>query len=326
MSVITGVTELSPRMTVLQVVAWVAYLAVVIPAFVRPAGRRRARARARRRQPAGRAHRPPPRPRPPRPPRSNRRHRPGSAGGSASPRAARGWSPECWSSCPRSRRRLTIAALPSAERRGFDGVTVTRTGCAPEWTSGQPGTQTFTVHNNSGQAGEVNLDDAAGAVVGRDRDHRPGHHRRLTATLGPGTYTFKCLMSGQAGHRLGDGAGDRSRTAQTPPPPSSRVAVAELAGPNKALPGLRRRRSCGLAGAAAAIGADLRQRRPGAARRDWLTAQLDWERVGASYNSFGDLGVAVDGLPDGLRGGVNDKGFTGLHRIEYGLWHGQSPP
>ena len=61
-----------------------------------------------------------------------------------------------------------------------------------------------------------------------------------------------------------------------------------------------------------------------AAKEDWLTAQLDWERVGASYDSFGNLGLAVDGLPDGLPGGVNDKNFTGLHRLEYGLWHGQS--
>ena len=37
-SLITGATELSPRMTVLQVAAWVLYLAVVIPLFVR-AGR-----------------------------------------------------------------------------------------------------------------------------------------------------------------------------------------------------------------------------------------------------------------------------------------------
>src|SRR5580693_2227544 len=38
-SIVTGVTELAPKMTVLQVVAWIAYLAVVIPAFVhaRPA-------------------------------------------------------------------------------------------------------------------------------------------------------------------------------------------------------------------------------------------------------------------------------------------------
>ena len=72
------------------------------------------------------------------------------------------------------------------------------------------------------------------------------------------------------------------------------------------------------------IRADLTAGNLAAARRDWLPAQLDWERVGASYDSFGDLGLAVDGLPDGLPAGVNDKDFTGLHRLEYGLWHGQS--
>jgi high-affinity iron transporter len=33
-SIVTGVTDLAPKMTVLQVTAWIAYLAVVIPAFV----------------------------------------------------------------------------------------------------------------------------------------------------------------------------------------------------------------------------------------------------------------------------------------------------
>src|SRR6185312_631099 len=33
-SIITGITELAPKMTVLQVTAWLAYLVVVIPAFV----------------------------------------------------------------------------------------------------------------------------------------------------------------------------------------------------------------------------------------------------------------------------------------------------
>jgi high-affinity iron transporter len=72
-----------------------------------------------------------------------------------------------------------------------------------------------------------------------------------------------------------------------------------------------------------AIQADLKHSNLAQAKKDWLTAQLVWERVGASYNSFGDLGIAVDGLPDGLPDGVHDKGFTGLHRLEYGLWHGQ---
>ena len=39
-SIITGITDLSPKLTVLQVVAWVGYLVVVISAFV-SAGRAR---------------------------------------------------------------------------------------------------------------------------------------------------------------------------------------------------------------------------------------------------------------------------------------------
>jgi high-affinity iron transporter len=61
-----------------------------------------------------------------------------------------------------------------------------------------------------------------------------------------------------------------------------------------------------------------------AAKTGWLPAQLDWERVGAPYDSFGLAGVAADGLPGGLPGWVSDQHFTGLHRLEYGLWHGQS--
>jgi high-affinity iron transporter len=60
------------------------------------------------------------------------------------------------------------------------------------------------------------------------------------------------------------------------------------------------------------------------ARSAWLTAQLTWERLGAAYGQFDELGVAIDGLPQGRPQGVDDPGFTGLHRVEYGLWHGQS--
>jgi high-affinity iron transporter len=101
------------------------------------------------------------------------------------------------------------------------------------------------------------------------------------------------------------------------------VTLADLTPPNKLYQGYAAAQLTDLARAVAAIQADLRRGSIAAAKKDWLTAQLDWERVGASYDSFGDLGLAVDGLPDGLPGGVSDKGFTGLHRIEYGLWHGQ---
>ena len=102
------------------------------------------------------------------------------------------------------------------------------------------------------------------------------------------------------------------------------VTLADLAGPNQLYERYASGELTALAGQVAKIKTDLGRGSLDAARTDWLGAQLDWEKVGASYDSFGDLGLAVDGLPDGLENGVNDKDFTGLHRLEYGLWHGQS--
>ncbi|MBV9822075.1 MAG: EfeM/EfeO family lipoprotein [Actinobacteria bacterium] len=62
------------------------------------------------------------------------------------------------------------------------------------------------------------------------------------------------------------------------------------------------------------------------AQRRWLAAQLTWQQVGAAYGSFGALGAAIGGLANGLPQGVADPAFTGLHRIEYGLYHGEKLP
>jgi high-affinity iron transporter len=222
----------------------------------------------------------------------------------------------------------TIATLPAAASSTASTVTVTRTGCAPEWTSVGSGAQTITVTNHSGLAGEVRLDDASGAVIGEIETIGPGTSAPLSATLGAGTYTLKCLMGSLAATEsqpvtVSAGTSATATSTGTAPVAVKPVTVAELAGPNKLYQAYAAAQLSDLAAATAAIEADLRGNDLAQARRDWLTAQLDWERVGASYNSFGDLGTAVDGLPDGLPNGVSDKDFTGLHRIEYGLWHGQ---
>jgi iron uptake system EfeUOB component EfeO/EfeM len=69
----------------------------------------------------------------------------------------------------------------------------------------------------------------------------------------------------------------------------------------------------------AAVGAGDRTR----ARAAWRVAFDRYLRLGAVYGAFGDLDAAIDGLPGGLPGGVHDKGFTGLHRIELTLWSGE---
>ncbi|HST47393.1 EfeM/EfeO family lipoprotein [Jatrophihabitans sp.] len=76
--------------------------------------------------------------------------------------------------------------------------------------------------------------------------------------------------------------------------------------------------------------ANLRAGLPGndrtSAQRRWLAAQFTWQQVGAAYGSFGALGTAIGGLANGLPQGVADPAFTGLHRIEYGLYSGEKLP
>ena len=219
---------------------------------------------------------------------------------------------------------LTIVALPAAAGNGADAVTVSKTECAPEFTAAESGTQTFTVANTSGLAGEVNLDNAAGAVVGEIETLGPGTSAPLSADLGTGTYVFKCLMGSQAATASQTVQVTAKTAANGAAPVAVKpVTVAELTPPNKLYQAYAAVQLKDLASEVAKIKTDLGHKDIAQAKTDWLAAQLDWERVGASYDSFGDLGLAVDGLPTGFVKGVNDPGFTGLHRLEYGLWHGQ---
>ncbi|HSS87774.1 MAG TPA: iron uptake transporter permease EfeU, partial [Streptosporangiaceae bacterium] len=331
-SLISGATELSPRMTVLQVVAWVVYLAVVIPAFLR-AGRpaaaaasaaqtASARTAPARTAPAAQAAASPAAPVPAPAPAGASGRRWAAAQGERLA-ARRPWAVAgVLVLVPALAAAAAIAVLPSASAATTTAVTVTGTKCAPDWTSARAGTQTFTVANKSAQPGEINLNNAAGGVVAEIETIGPGTTAEMTATLGSGSYTIKCYLAGRAVTSSApvQVTGDASARAPAAVKP---VTVAELTGPNKAYQVYAARQLAALAGAVTRIRADLRSGDLAAARRAWLAAQMDWERVGASYDSFGDAGVAVDGLPDGLPGGAGDKNFTGLHRLEYGLWHGQ---
>jgi high-affinity iron transporter len=349
-SIITGVTELSPKMTVLQVTAWLAYLVVVIPAFI-TAGRSAKPRTAPAPATAGAAATAP----------AAAVAAAGSAsaaaaaapataastsGGSGAPRDPGGpedpdgRKPGGWErvaggrpwlvagvlvAVPALAAGVTIAALPVAAPSAASTVTVSRSGCAPEWSTAKPGTQTITVTNNSGLAGEINLDNTGGAVVGEIETIGPGTSAPLTATLDAGTYTIKCLMGSQPTTASQPVTVSATGTGGTLAGPVAvrPVTANDLTPPNKLYQAYAAAQLAGLATDVSAIQGDLRRGRIAAAKKDWLTAQLAWERVGASYDSFGDLGLAVDGLPDGLPNGVSDKGFTGLHRLEYGLWNGQ---
>lgn len=299
-SLITGVTELSPMMTVLQVTAWIIYLVVVIPAFVRAA--------------------------------TSVQAAPAKPGDEVSAAEAGRWerllAAHMWPVAaamvlvPVTIAALVIALVPSRQSATEIAVSMTDRDCAKEWTSAVGGSHTFLVDNKSRTAGEITLTDAAGAVVAEIEVIGPATTAPMTAVLGDGSYSFKCYLSGQPARASAAvqvaGAGTAALpTAVTP------VTADDLTGPNNQYQDAARAALAALTRDIAAIRADLARNDIPAAKTDWFPAQMDWERVGASYNSFGDKGQAVAGLPYGLPNGVNDDDFTGLHRLEYGLYHNQ---
>jgi len=304
-ALISGVSELTPRMTVLQVVAWIGFLSVVVPRFIL----------------AGRVSTP--------------ERRPAQIAGKATVVASH---PSRWARLAGRRSWLTAAvlvivpvaaastviiALPGVSAASTPTLTVSQHSCAEEWTAGHTGAQTFLIANTSGSAGEINLDNTAGGVVAEIETLGPGTTAPMSATLTAGTYTFKCYLSGlpELSSRSVPVSGSSVAAAPAGIVP---ITLQDLVGPNDAYQAYAARDLTTLAAAVDRIHSDLLHGNLVAGRADWLTAQLDWEGVGASYDSFGDLGVAIDGLPDGLAQGVEDPDFTGLHRLEYGLWHGQS--
>jgi iron uptake system EfeUOB component EfeO/EfeM len=80
-----------------------------------------------------------------------------------------------------------------------------------------------------------------------------------------------------------------------------------------------------LLAACSTLDADVAQGNLAAARTDWLTAHLDYERLGVAYNSFGDFDDELNGMAKGLPEGVTTPGWTGFFSIEYALWHNWSP-
>ncbi|GGX45404.1 EfeM/EfeO family lipoprotein [Streptomyces noursei] len=194
--------------------------------------------------------------------------------------------------------------------------------CGRGWQHPHAGTQVFDLRNSSGGAAEVYLRGAGGGpVYGEVEGIGPGTTRQLRVRLGPGAYAFTCLpddanaTTGPTVRVTGDGPAG---------PAAAPVTQHDLIDPAidyqkwvaGGLDDLVRQTD---ALRAAVTDGDL-----AAARTAWLPAHLTYERLGAAYGAFGDADQKINGTTAGLAGGVRDPGFTGFHRVEYGLWHGES--
>ncbi|MFC1413947.1 EfeM/EfeO family lipoprotein [Streptacidiphilus sp. N1-12] len=214
-----------------------------------------------------------------------------------------------------------VAARPDG--RAVPVITVSERDCGSGWTPAGAGPQSLRLSDTARDPAEVYLIGSGdGEVYAEVLSLLPGVPRGLSTTLGGGRYALRCVFT--------DGtvrtSPSRTLTGRAEDPVLGVLPLPDLdlAGPVNAYRRYVDGALPGLLADSRRLDADTAAGDLARARTDWLTAHLDYERLGAAYNSFGDFDGAVDGTADGLPGGTADPSWTGFHRIEYGLWHGQS--
>ncbi|MDT8911785.1 EfeM/EfeO family lipoprotein [Amycolatopsis sp. PS_44_ISF1] len=216
---------------------------------------------------------------------------------------------------------IVVAVWPQRAPARDPEIAISRSACGQGWTDPRPGAQTFTLRNTGSVTSEVDLiDPGTGVVYGEVEGLGAGTTRPLPVTLGNGQYAFRCLPD-DAPAIIGPASTVRGGAERGPG--VAAVTTGDLLQPLKAY---QAHVSHGLdqlvADLAPVEDAVHRGDRDGA-EAAWLTAHLTYERLGAAYDAFGDSDGALNGTTDGLPGGVTDPGFTGFHRLEHGLWHGE---
>ncbi|MGX9890407.1 iron uptake transporter permease EfeU [Streptomyces sp. NPDC002276] len=299
-TLIQGVFNLMPTMTWLQVVGYVGYLAVVLPLFL--GGVRGERVKAPQPEPV---LQPTPAPE-----------------AVSSPRRRPVWVvPVAVVAVPAVVAGLVVA-LARPKPASSQTVAVSETECGKGFTAPDTGRQTFQMHNTGDKTSEVYLiDPASGAVYGEVEGIAPGTTRDLVATVAGGSYAWRCVPTGakavtSATVRVSGGGG----TVKAVVP----VSENDLAAPLKAYKVYVDQGLATLETQTRRLSADIAGNHLGQARTDWLTAHRTYSSLGAAYGTFEDFDQKINGRADGLAGGVDDKDFAGFHRIEYGLWHGQT--
>jgi iron uptake system component EfeO len=163
---------------------------------------------------------------------------------------------------------------------------------------------------------------STGAVYGEVDGLGPGTSRPLAVNLGNGQYAFRCMPEDGAAVI---GPSFRVTGARGPGGPAVvPVTQNDLLAPLRTYQAYVGAGLGELAGQVAALRDALGAGDLEGARAAWLPAHLTYERLGAAYGAFGAADKAINGRADGLTGGTADPGFTGFHRLEYGLWHGQA--
>jgi iron uptake system component EfeO len=191
--------------------------------------------------------------------------------------------------------------------------------CGRAWHLASPGWHTFRVTNEANAGAEVDLTNPAnGAVYDELQNIGPGTTAPMSLDIGSGRYAFVCEVvdadpvSGPTVTVAGHAAGT---------PAILPVTYDDLYPLAKEYAQYTETGLGVLAKETATLAAAVRGGHLTSAKRDWLTAHLQYETLGAAYDAFGNYDNEVDGRADAV--GTSSPKWTGFYRLEYGLWHGQ---
>jgi iron uptake system EfeUOB component EfeO/EfeM len=232
----------------------------------------------------------------------------------------------------RTTRLLTIAAIVTAlasavtacggsspSASSSTAITFNDASCGGHWQVTGPGWHTFEVSNQASAGAEVDLiNPANGAVYGELENTGPGTTTPLRLDVGSGKYAFLCMIN-EVDPFTGPTVTVGGHAAGTP-------AILPVTY-NDLIPLAKKNQQLTLSGIqvlekeTTVLAGDVSGGNLAKAKRDWLTAHLQYETLGVAYSSFGDYDGEIDGRADST--GVNSPRWTGFYRLEYGLWHGQ---
>jgi len=214
----------------------------------------------------------------------------------------------------------TLTGCSSGASQPSNVIQVTENDCGGAWSVPGPGWHTIEISNQGTEGAEIDLvNPANGAVYAEIDGSGPATVNPITIDFGSGKYALLCLFD-DASPQQGSTVTVAGHAAGTP-------AVLPITA-NELIPlaqKYQRETEAALkvlAPETAALDAAVRGGNVTLARRDWLTAHLQYETLGDAYDAFGNFDTEIDGRADAV--GVNSPQWTGFYRLEYGLWHGQS--
>jgi len=193
-------------------------------------------------------------------------------------------------------------------------VTIGVSSCDPNELTVPAGTATFEIANASDRAVEWEILD--GVMVVEERENiAPGFVQSLKAKLRAGDYAITCgLLSNPRGvlHVTPSAEADAEAAAQPP--------LTAFIGPLAEYKVFLTLKSAAFARAAGALAEAVKAGDIDEAKALYPAARAAYAEIEPEAARFADLHNSIDGVADYLVQREADPAFTGLHRLEYGLF------